>query len=163
MADEMSDKIKMQKDLLWGVYSDVRAHSRHAETLRSSAVNYIFIIASALVAVIISDGNVRASERPLCLMVALIGLFGLAFVGIYTELYQRNYRRAIDLRNELDSRFFDGSDSTLAKLIASADSRHEATPLYRSSRRLLGSAHRFWLLLPGLVLVAGLVLMTLSA
>jgi hypothetical protein len=162
MSDEMSDKVKTQKDLLWGVYSDVRVHSRHAETLRASAVNYIFVIASALVAVVVSDGKVRSSERPLCLMVALIGLFGLGFVAAYTELYQRNYQRAVELRTVLDSRFFDGGDSTLAQLIATADSRHETTVLYRFSRRLMGSAHRFWLLLPGLVLATGIVLTALS-
>src|SRR5262249_59699869 len=107
------------------------------------AVNYIFVIASALVAVIVSDGKVRSSERLLCVMVVLIGLFGLGFVAAYTELYQRNHQRAVDLRTVLDSRFFDAGDSTLAQLIATADSRHKSTIRYRSSRRLMGGARRF--------------------
>jgi len=163
VTDEISDRVKAQKDLLWGMYSDVRTHARHAETLRSNAVNYVFVIASALVAVIISDGKVERAELPLCLVVVLIGLFGLAFVASYTELYQRNRRRAERLRTLLDSRFFADGDTTVAGLLDEADKLHEATQLYRWSRRVMGSSHRFWLLLPMLVIAVGVLLTAMAA
>lgn len=163
MADDMSDKIKTQKELLWCMYSDIRAHARHAETLRSNAVNYVLVIASALVAVILSDRKVESTELPLCLAVALIGLFGLAFVASYTELYQRNRRRAERLRNLLDLHFFSDSDTTVTEVLKDADKSHEATRLYRWSRRVTGSSHRFWMLLPVLVIAVGALLAAVAA
>lgn len=158
MTDENIRQSQGSEGSALGMYSDVRTHTCHAETLRSNAVNYVFVIASALVAVIFSDGNIERAELPLCLVVALIGLFGLAFVASYTELYQRNRRRAERLRTLLDSRFFADGDTTVAGLLDEADKLHEASQLYRWSRRVMGSSHRFWLLLPMLVIAVGVLL-----
>ncbi|MFE9579527.1 hypothetical protein ACFYO1_24280 [Nocardia sp. NPDC006044] len=155
MADDMSDKAKAQKDLLWSLYADIRVHARHAEALRSNAVNYVLVIASALTAVVLADRRVERAELPLCLAVVLIGLFGLAFVASYTELYQRNRRRAERIRKLLDNRYFTGGDVSLSKILHEADQVHETTRLYRWSRRTTGSSHRFWLLLPVVVVVVG--------
>jgi len=163
VTDEISDRVKAQKDLLWGMYSDVRTHARHAETLRSNAVNYVFVITSVLVAVIFSDGKVERAELPLCLVLVLIGLLGLAFVASYTELYQRNRQRAERFRTVLDSRFFADGDTTVAGLLDEADQDHEATRLYRWSREVIGSSHRFWLLLPMLVIAVGVLLTAMAA
>jgi hypothetical protein len=163
MDDNISDKHKSQKDLLWGMYSDIRAHARHAETLRSNAVNYVLVIASALVAVILSDRKVESAELWLCMAVAMIGLFGLAFVASYTELYQRNRRRVELLRNLLDRRFFSDMDTTVAEVLQDADKSHEATRLYRWSRGVTGSSHRFWMLLPVFVITVGVLLTAVAA
>jgi hypothetical protein len=44
---------------------------------------------------------------------------------------------------------------TVAQLIAESDAPHEAGQLYRWTRGLTGSTQRFWFVLPGLVLIAG--------
>ena len=79
----------------------------------------------------------------------------MAFATTYTELYERNRRRAMTIRAALDEEFFTGDSISMAELIRKSDQRHEAGRLYRWSRRLTGTAHRFWLALPALILIAG--------
>jgi hypothetical protein len=157
MADELSDLAKVRKDLLWGLYSDLRTHARHAEALRSNVVNFMIVIASVLVAMIANDGRVAEEELPLCVVVVAIGLLGLAFAASYTELYERNRSRAMRVRQALDDEYFtDGT--TMESLLRDADSVHQSALRYRWSRRLTGSTQRFWLVLPGLIVLAGLLL-----
>jgi hypothetical protein len=158
MADELSDVAKAHKDLLWGMYTDVRAHARHAEALRSNVVNFMILVASVLIAVISNDRRINRADIALCLAVALIGLIGLAFAASYTELHERNRKRAMRLRRALDEEFFANSTHTIAALLEEADVPHEDGRLYRWGRRLAGSTQRFWFVLPGLTLLSGLVL-----
>lgn len=162
MSDDVSDAAKLQKELLWGLYSDVRSHARHAELLRSNALNYVFVAAFALMTFVVSDGHVRRTEMPMCIMIALLGTFGLAFIASYTELYQRNRRRATALRNVLDDRFFAGDVMTMTSVLDASDQEHRMTRLYRWTRGMTGSAHRFWLLPPCLLAGAGVVLTLMS-
>ncbi|WP_155352973.1 hypothetical protein [Acrocarpospora macrocephala] len=157
MSDD-SSRPQAQKDLLWGMYSDMRAHARHAETLRANAVNIVLVVASALVAVIAADGNLRRDELPVSLLVIFIGVIGLAFAAAYTELYQRNRRRAERFRAVLDERFFVADDPTITEVLNASDERHQATSFYRWTRRLTGSTQRFWLVVPALVIVTGTAL-----
>jgi uncharacterized membrane protein YbhN (UPF0104 family) len=156
MAEEITEPAKARKDLVWGMYTDVRMHARHAETLRTTVVNFMIVVASVLIAVIANNGRVDRSERPLAVIVALVGLIGLAFAASYTELHERNRRRAMRLRRYLDDEFFATGPHTIASLLAEADRPHEAGRLYRWTRGITGSTQRFWFLLPGLVLVAGI-------
>ncbi|MFD5823861.1 hypothetical protein [Lentzea sp. NPDC060358] len=155
MADELSDGTKARKELLWGMYTDLRTHARHAETLRSNVVNFMIVVASVLIAVIANDGNITRKDLPLGVIIILVGLLGVAFATTYTELYERNWRRAMYIRAALDEEFFEGKAMTITELIGQADQRHEAGRLYRWSRRVTGTAHRFWFALPVLVLIAG--------
>lgn len=156
MAGELSDGAKVRKDLLWGMYTDVRAHARHAETLRSNVVNFMIVVASVLTAVIANDGHITRTDLPLCLVIVVVGLLGLAFAASYTELHERNRKRAMKIRAVLDEEFLSGG--TIASLFGEADRPHEAGRLYRWGRQLAGSTQRFWYLLPGLIVVAGLLL-----
>jgi hypothetical protein len=158
MADDISDLTKIQKDLLWGMYTDVRAHARHAETLRSNVVNFMIVVASVLIAVIANDRRITRSDLPLCLAIVAVGLLGLAFAASYTELYARNRKRAVCLRTVLDDEFFPDGVKNIAAILDEADAPHEAASLYRWSRGLIGSTQRFWFLMPALVLAAGVIL-----
>jgi hypothetical protein len=155
MADELSDGAKARKELLWGMYTDLRAHARHAETLRSNVVNFMIVVASVLIAVIAGDANITGKDLPLALVMIVVGVLGVAFATTYTELYERNRRRAMHIRAALDEEFLDGRGTTITELMVQADQRHEAGRLHRWSRRVTGTAHRFWIALPALVLVAG--------
>lgn len=162
MTDD-SARLQAQRELLWGMYTDIRAHARHAETLRANAVNLVLVVASALIAVITSDGHVDRDELPVSLVVALVGAIGLAFAASYTELYQRNRRRAERLRAVLDDRFFVAGDPAIGEVLATSDRHHQSTRLYRRTRRLTGSTQRFWMVVPTIVIVAGAVLAIVAA
>jgi hypothetical protein len=158
MHGELSDEAKIRKDLLWGMYADVRAHARHAETLRSNVVNFMIVVASILIAVVANHGTIGPQDLPLCLTILVIGLLGLAFAASYTELYERNRQRAVELRTALDTEFMGSGGATIASLLDEADKSHEVSRLYRCSRRVTGSTRRFWFILPTLTATAGVVL-----
>ncbi|HEY3868778.1 MAG TPA: hypothetical protein VGM10_10535 [Actinocrinis sp.] len=161
MADELSDRAKVRKDLLWGMYTDLRTHARHAETLRANVVNFMLLIASALIAVITKDGKVSRSDLPLCLALVVVGILGLAFAASYTELFERNRRRAAMLRTALDDEFL-ADGITIAALLREADEQHHSNRLYRWSRRVTGSTQIFWPALAALVTISGLVLTAIA-
>lgn len=161
MAGEISEEAKARKDLLWGMYTDLRTHARHAETLRANVVNLMIVVASILVAVIANHGRLSSTDLPLCLVVFVVGLVGLGFAASYTELYERNRKRALRIRRALDEEFFDTA-TPMAALLREADEQHERGVLYRRSRRVTGSTRRFWFILPSLVTAAGLLLVILT-
>jgi hypothetical protein len=158
VADHLSDEAKARKDLLWGMYTDIRTHARHAETLRTNVVNFMIVVASVLIAVIANDGNVSGKDLPLSVIIGILGLLGLLFTASYTELYERNRHRAVKIRIALDAEFLEQGGTTMSSLLEESDQEHEASNLYRWSRRLTGSTHRFWFIMPGLILVSGLTL-----
>jgi hypothetical protein len=163
MAGDLPDSTKIRKDLLVGMYADLRQHARHAETLRSMVVNFMIVIASVLIAAITADGRIESSDMVPCLAVACVGLLGLIFAGSYTELHERNRLRALHFRNTLDREFLATPEPTVAQLIKESDAPHEAGQLYRWTRGLTGSTQRFWFVLPGLVLIAGASLTAVAA
>jgi hypothetical protein len=144
-----------QKDLLWGMYLDMRAHARHAETLRVSAATYMLAVASALIAVISFDHKLDLHDLPLSILVSLIGLITALFCASYAELYFRNRERAERIQKRLDELFFDHEQpTTLSKLI---DVRAE-TYRFCWARDLTGSTHWLWVGLPAIVFAVGIVL-----
>jgi hypothetical protein len=162
MSGDLPDEAKIRKDLLWGMYTDLRAHARHAETLRANVINVTIVVASVLVAVITNDGRVQQSDLPMCSAVIVVGLFGVAFAASYTELHERNRRRAMRFRDEMNSEFFTATSHTISSLLDEADALHRASALYRRARVLPGSTQRFWLLLPAFVVAAGVILATVA-
>ncbi|WP_328468903.1 hypothetical protein OHA21_00355 [Actinoplanes sp. NBC_00393] len=162
MAEDVPDAVKLRKDLLWGLYTDLQAHARHAETLRSTVVNFMVVIASVLVAAVVRDGSVDRADLIPCAMITIVGAIGLIFAAGYTELHERNRRRAMLLRATLDDEHFAGEPRSIRTLLATSDREHQQTPLYRWTRGLSGSTRQFWLLLPGLLLVAGIALTAVS-
>lgn len=162
MGEKLSDEAKARKDLLWGMYTDIRTHARHAETLRTNVVNFMIVVASVLIAVIANDGQISRKDLPLCLVITVVGLLGLAFAASYTELYERNRMRAVKIRITLDSEFLQDGGTTTSSLLRAADLEHETSGLYRWTRRITGSTRWFWFILPGLILAAGILLTLLA-
>lgn len=162
MADQLSGEAKARKDLFWGLYTDIRTHARHAETLRTNVVNFMIVVAGVLIAVIANDGQISRRDLPLCVVITVVGLLGLIFAASYTELYERNRKRAVKIRAALDAEFLQQGGVTTTSLLEEADQDHEASPLYRWSRRLTGSTRWFWFILPGLILGSGIALMVLA-
>ena len=62
MAGELTDLDKARKDLLWGMFTEIRTHSRHAEVLRANVVNFMIVVESVLIAVIANDRRITSSD-----------------------------------------------------------------------------------------------------
>lgn len=163
MAEQLSDTEKIQRELLWGLYGDVRHHARHAELLRSSVVNFMIVISSVLIASIAQDGRLQRNDLIASSGIVFVGLMGMMFAASYTELHERNRLRAMRLRSFLDEKYFPSNHPGMISLLAESDEDHRKSALYRRTRRLTGSTHRFWLLLPGVVLLTGLGLSAAAA
>jgi hypothetical protein len=163
-SEDVTERKKIQKDLLWGFYQDARAHARHNETIRSNAINYMLLVASALIVVIGLDSVVNRKDLAFAIILILIGLIGALFAASYAELYYRNRERSERLRKELDALFFQNQRAqiTLAQIWDATESEQADYP-YKGLRLITGDAgstHVFWIALP---LVAGLVGTVLTA
>jgi hypothetical protein len=156
----ISDTQKIQKEILWGLYQELRIHARHSETLRSTMNNYMLIIASALITVIISDNKINILDLPLSLLVCFLGLLSGLFSLSYTERYQRNRERAEEFLKQLDNIFFkEQSLASIAQLKARADKTHNSNKIYFFANKF--NTHVFWSILPLVVFVIGCVLTVL--
>jgi hypothetical protein len=155
-SGHLSDIEEARKDLLWGMYLDVRAHARHAETLRSNAISYTLVLTSALIVAITFDKTVNGADVLLCAAIALLGLVSTGFSASYAELYHRNDLRAKEFRNRLDTLFFDGEPDRIAEIWKRAKETHDKHKVYRWGRRITGSTHGFWLVPPIMVSLGGI-------
>lgn len=160
---------KIQKDILWGLYQDVRSHARHVEILRANAVNYMLGFTTVLLAVITWDKGITMNDLPLSIILCLIGLITALFSASYAELYFRNRERAERIRTSLDASFFQNGALTrlyAPKRVSDAGPRsrqgEEVDDLsyrFKWFRDIIGgSTHWFWILLPGMVFAAGIIL-----
>jgi hypothetical protein len=192
-SEDVTERKKIQKDLLWGLYQDVRTHARHNETIRSNAVNYMLLGASALIVVITYDRCINGVlDEVLAIILGLFGLIGMVFATSYAELYYRNRAKSGRLLQALDTLVFpDKKPINLSDIFpeASTDApegtgrswwrrwfgrKAEADYEYESklhltdyeytfqwTRRITGKAgstHVFWILLPFVVFLIGIVL-----
>jgi hypothetical protein len=132
----LSDLAKIQKDLLWGEYVELRTHARHAEMVRVNAVNFVLLLTSALVAVITLDKTIGHADLALCLIIAAIGFFSIGFSLLYLDRYTRHITTAIHVREELDRLFFakEGLDGASRNFTVSRKPR-----VARHARALLGA------------------------
>src|SRR5688500_18613845 len=78
---------KVQKDLLWNEYTELRTHQRHTETVRTSALSVVLLITSALTTVVTVDKAINRAALPLCLIITAVGLFSIPFSLLYVHRY----------------------------------------------------------------------------
>jgi hypothetical protein len=194
-SEDVTESKEILKDLLWGLYQDVRTHARHNETIRSNAINFMLLLASALLVVISLDGRLNNKDLPFTAILILVGLIGMVFAASYAELYYRHRAKSGRLLRELDTLFFQDQPSiNLSDIFPSAHETHadttdadpnadttDADPnadttdanyeyegklhefeyKYKWARRITGKAgstHVFWILLPFVVFLVGIVL-----
>jgi hypothetical protein len=153
---------KAQQEILWGLYQECRTHVRHIETLRSNATNYILVISSALVTVIISDERINSRDLPLSIMIASLGFFGALFCVSYTVEFNRHRLRASEIRRQLDKMFFPTEDGVeIKRLRDEAESKNSSYFGFALVRRV-ARTHLFWIVLPSAVCVTGLCLSVIA-
>jgi hypothetical protein len=159
-SENISEREKVKKDLLWGEYLELRNHARHAETVRSNAINYVLVLTAALITVISLDGQITRADWPLSLFILVIGLFGSLSSLAYIERYDRNRERARTLRESIDDQYLSG---LVKQLCDEADNKTKGKHKVLSlAKTLSASTHGFWLGLPVAIAVLGGVL-TVSA
>jgi hypothetical protein len=141
---------------LWDFYQDIRTHARHNETIRSNAIDYMLLVASALVVVISFDRVITCRDLAFAIILILIGLIGALFAASYGELYYRNRDRSDRLREVLDNLFFQNqrAEITLAQIWDETERADYRLKKLRVFTGEAGSTHVFWIALP---LVAGLI------
>jgi hypothetical protein len=171
----LTDLQKVQKDLLWGEYTELRNQVRHVELVRTNAINFAMLLTSALIAVITLDRAIDRADLGLCLVITGVGLFSAVFSVLYLDRYVRNAARASYVRHELDRLFF--SKEGLGLGLSSLRDAGEAEYLqhgnafidrvkritFRGVGKVFHDSHLFWIAMPTLILIAGILLTVISA
>ena len=170
----LSDLAKIQKDLLWGEYTELRNHTRHAETVRINAVNFVLLLTSALVAVVTLDKAINRADLALSVIITGIGLFSTGFSILYLDRYEKHRAEAMCVREELDRLFFgrEGLSRSISALHTAADTRRATpavTPAGRVKRKVIRlvtgvarDSHLFWIIMPVFVSITGIALTIIS-
>jgi len=159
---DTNEQVKVQKDLLWGLYIELRNHARHSELLRARVNNYVLLVSSILITLTTVDKEVNRDDLSLTLIMILVGIVGTAFSFSYTERYDRNRARAFHIIKQIDSIFFEGKSSkTLNALNVQADGQHFKSVSYKIIKKL-SNTHWFWITLPLSVSFIGFILTIFS-
>ncbi|WP_433302402.1 hypothetical protein ACQP2F_08960 [Actinoplanes sp. CA-030573] len=159
---QLTDRDKLQKELLWSHYAEFRATARQVEVTRSNATNYAMLVASALIAVISLDKAVNRSDRPLCVVLVEVSFFAALYAFAYGERYLKNKRRAHFVLLEIDRRFFDDRPASgrLHGLSQAADAGEgRFTGVFGWINRIAFSTHLFWVIVPLVIFVLGCLLL----
>ncbi len=170
----VSEIAKIQKELLWDEYAQMRDHMRHVEDVGTKVINFALILTSALVAVITLDKLINRADLPLCLVITGVGLITMAFSLLFIDRYGRQRARADCIRFELDRLFFwgkgfgksltalhnKGTSKALEKMDTGPRSRRYA---FRSAAKIARGTTLFWVAVPALIFVTGLVLTSVAA
>jgi hypothetical protein len=157
-TENLSDRMKIQKDILWGLYQEHRSHARHNETLRSAITNMLIVASVAIISFATYDKELNQNDVPAALLLIGIGSLGIFFSASYTERALKHKRRAQECRNELDEIVFNKPvGRTLDAVIKDADAKHKESYVGKIGK--VSSSHLFWIILPLVIMLAGIALM----
>jgi hypothetical protein len=83
----MSDN-KDLKDVIVCMFNEHTAHGRHHESQRAIVSSLVITLASALIALIGFDNDLKPNDLPAAIMIVVLGLFGVIFT-------LKEYERAV--------------------------------------------------------------------
>ncbi len=150
------DRLKIQKELLWGLYQEYRNHARHNETMRANIINYLIASSAGLVS-LIALGGLHRDDSPLTIVLMAVGLLGFLFSASYTERSLGNKHRANQVIDKLDSLWFKESPNNMADIKRNADKDREGDKLFLVVR-VASNSHVLWLIFPLLISLIGVIL-----
>ena len=101
----MTDKRKILKDILYGLYQENVLQCRHDETQRATVTSSIIAIDTIIIGLITFDKAINWSDIPLSALLILLGIFGAAFTLKHYERYSLHVERLRQYRAELDREF----------------------------------------------------------
>jgi hypothetical protein len=162
--ERLSDVEKVQKDLLWESYAELRTQARHVETLRTNAVSTVLVLTSALIAVITVDGKPIHDYWELCLSIAILGVLTTVFSILFLLRYEVCVQKAGKCLDELDRLFVThrGYSINLRTIHKEVHEHHlEWREGFRTRvlfRFAFHRTHAFWVLVPVVITAAGIFL-----
>jgi hypothetical protein len=149
--------LKIQKDILWGLYQEYRSHARHNETLRSTVNNMLVVVSVAIISFATYDEELNHNDLPAALLLIGVGFLGFFFSASYTERVLKHKKRAQECQKELDNIVFKQPvGRTLDEVIRGADIRHKES--FVGAIGKVSSGHLFWIILPLVIMLAGIAL-----
>lgn len=158
---DKNDILKIQKDILWGMYQEYRTHARHSETLRSTVNNILIVASAGLVSLSTYDQQINRDDLPATFLLIGFGILGILFSSTYTERYFRSAERAAACRQRLDELFFSGSESSHSHTLEGLRNKaYENLRFLKFSRtiRRVSNNHILWVALPFFVSIIGVLL-----
>jgi hypothetical protein len=160
--ETLNERLKIQKDVLWGLYQEHRSHARHNETLRSTVNNMLIVACVAIISFATYDKELNQNDLPAALLLIGIGFLGFFFSASYTERTLKHKKRAQECQKELDDIVFkDPVGRTLSEVIKEADTQHKESYVGKIGK--VSSSHLFWIILPLIIMLAGIALMIIAA
>jgi hypothetical protein len=155
---DFNERLKMQKDILWGLYQEHRSHARHNETLRSMINNMLIVASVAIISFATYDKELNQNDVPAALLLIGIGSLGIFFSASYTERALKHKQRAKEYQKELDDIVFGQPvGRKLDKVLDAADTEHGKS--YVGKIGQVSNSHLFWIILPLVIMMAGIALM----
>lgn len=156
--ENLNERLKIQKDILWGLYQEHRSHARHNETLRSTINNMLIVASVAIISFATYDKALNKSDIAAALLLMGVGFLGIFFSASYTERALKHKQRAKECHKELDSTVFkEPIGRTLNKVMTEADDQHKKSHAGKMGR--ISNSHLFWIILPLVIMLAGAALM----
>jgi predicted membrane channel-forming protein YqfA (hemolysin III family) len=94
--------VKDKIELLWRLYQEHCAWERHQEAQRSSATNFVLVVAAAVLSIITINKSTDITDLPLTIFLVLLGVFGVILSMKYYERFARHQTLAGAYRVALD-------------------------------------------------------------
>lgn len=151
----MDDDSDRRFEILWGLYQENRAASRHHEDQRTATASMLVAVCAAVIAVVTLDRVVSWSDLPLTLLLTAIGAFGVALSLKQYERCQLHRLRAKRILERIDETFGETGASALLSVI-DQEHVHETRALWCQP------LHRWWTGLYALLLAFGVMLTLLA-
>jgi hypothetical protein len=79
------ERLKMRKEVLWGLFEEHRAHARHIETLRSAVISMLIVASAVLATLSTYDKKLNTSDLPAAGLLVGFGILGTVFSFYHTE------------------------------------------------------------------------------
>ncbi|MFE4611546.1 hypothetical protein ACFRK5_24850 [Streptomyces niveus] len=141
---------EVSEEAIRAYWKEHREQLRQCETQRSTLTNLVIIVTAALSALIVQQ-KFTVNVMPLCIFVALAGVYGAVAVSKYYERASYHLSQARALTRDLVERGVLGSDQRLVQ----ARAEH-----YRSFPRLRRiRLHRMWVILHLAIVLYGVSLL----
>jgi hypothetical protein len=173
---------KVQKDILWGLYEEHRAHARHTETLRSTVNSMLIVASAALVTLATYDRNLNSWDIPAALLLIGFGFLGFLFSLYHTEKIVKHKIIADAFRSDLDDTVFTplsgahlndigarnakwyptlSEDPDANKFVAFLN-RFVTFVILKSESMKIRSSFVLWAILPSFIAAIGLLLLVIA-
>jgi hypothetical protein len=173
---------KVQKDILWGLYEEHRAHARHTETLRSTVNSMLIVASAALVTLATYDKKLNSWDIPAALLLIGFGFLGFLFSLYHTEKIVKHKIIADGFRRDLDETVFTPlsgahlndigarnakwyptlSEDPEANKLVTFVNRFVTFVIVTSENMKIRSSFVLWAMLPSFIAAIGLLLLVIG-